>query len=209
MCKQNSWWNNRHAHAGNLSLSFFREIEYLLIYHFYQMGITAVVPLCFHKQCLSQSLLWLTSYFPSDLSLPLMCAFGVLISPADKLWLWLLQGCQGPAMCRSLFEFLLPERPRLLRSRVKSMRPIKQRSQSWCLGGVAKAVGIKSDAKSFVHLCMWHRCHIDAKCLETVSPRKSVVLNASSNYSTNPALGAFCFQVCCAELGLSSRRQGN
>lgn len=64
---------------------FSGQIEYLLIYRFYQMGITAVVPLCFHRQCLSQSLLWLTSYFPSDLSLPLMCAFGVLIAPADKL----------------------------------------------------------------------------------------------------------------------------
>lgn len=64
---------------------FSGQIEYLLIYRFYQIGITAVVPLCFHKQGLSQSLLWLTSYFPSDLSLPLMCAFGVLIVPADKL----------------------------------------------------------------------------------------------------------------------------
>lgn len=25
MCKQNSWWNNTHVRAGNLSLPFFRE----------------------------------------------------------------------------------------------------------------------------------------------------------------------------------------
>lgn len=79
---------------------FLGKIEYLLIHRFYQMGSAAVIPLCFWKQCLSQSLLRLTSYFPSDLNLSVMCSVGVLTTWTDKSWLWLLHGCQGPAMSR-------------------------------------------------------------------------------------------------------------
>lgn len=77
---------------------FLGKIEYPLIHCFYQMGSTAVIPLCFWKQYLSQSLLQLTSYFPSDLNLSLMCSVGVLTTQTDKLWLQLLHGCQGPAL---------------------------------------------------------------------------------------------------------------